>query len=115
MARKKAKSAAAGDPSFEEAMAGLEEIVAAMEEEELPLEELVEKYETGTRLLKRCEEVLRSAKKKIRTIAEDRDAGGDNEVLTDGSEAEGIDGDDAGGAGGAGKDADADDDDIRLF
>lgn len=116
MARKKTKSAAAGDPSFEEAMAGLEEIVAAMEEEELPLEELVEKYETGTRLLKRCEEVLRSAKKKIRTIAEDRDAGGDNESLTDGSEAEGIDAGDAGSAGDSGDSGeDADDDDIRLF
>lgn len=113
MARRKTSPAKSGEPSFEEAISGLEEIVAAMEEEELPLEELVEKYETGTRLLKRCEEVLRSAKKKIRTIAEDRDAGGDNESLTDGSEAEGIEGDEAGDAGHEGEDAD--DDDIRLF
>ena len=47
-------------PSFELALAELEEIVAAMEEEQLPLEELVSRYEKGSKLLARCETVLAS-------------------------------------------------------
>lgn len=101
MARRKTSPAKSGEPSFEEAISGLEEIVAAMEEEDLPLEELVEKYETGTRLLKRCEEVLRSAKKKIRTIADDRGADAGEDVRNDGQDGE--DGENEA------------DDDIRLF
>ena len=60
MARKKSTSGdqPGGEPSFELALAELEEIVAAMEEEQLPLEELVARYEKGSKLLARCESVL---------------------------------------------------------
>ena len=69
MARRKA--AAENDttaPSFEEALAGLEAIVEAMENEQLPLEELVSQYEQGSKLLERCESVLQSARERIELI-----------------------------------------------
>ena len=55
-------------PSFEEALAGLETIVEAMEHEQLPLEELVAHYEKGSALLARCESVLQSARGRIELI-----------------------------------------------
>lgn len=55
-------------PSFEEALAGLETIVEAMEHEQLPLEELVSYYENGTALLDRCEAMLQSARDRIELI-----------------------------------------------
>lgn len=69
MPRKKAANAGDTGPDFEKAIAELEEIVAAMEEEQLPLEDLVTKFEQGTKLLTRCESVLASAKKRLQTIA----------------------------------------------
>jgi exodeoxyribonuclease VII small subunit len=70
-ARKKSTTGdTAGDsPTFELALAELEEIVAAMEEEQLPLEELVARYEKGSKLLARCESVLASARKRLQTIS----------------------------------------------
>jgi len=58
------------DPSlsFEDALAGLESIVEAMEHEQLPLEELVACYEKGSLLLDRCESVLQSARNRIELI-----------------------------------------------
>jgi exodeoxyribonuclease VII small subunit len=65
----------ADDPTFEAALAELEEIVAAMEEEQLPLEELVTRYEKGSKLLARCESVLASARKRLQTISARSEAG----------------------------------------
>lgn len=55
-------------PSFEDALAGLETIVEAMEHEQLPLEELVAYYEKGSLLLDRCEALLQSARGRIELI-----------------------------------------------
>lgn len=55
-------------PSFEDALAGLEAIVDAMEHQQLPLEELVAYYENGSALLDRCESVLQSARGRIELI-----------------------------------------------
>ena len=55
-------------PSFEQALAGLESIVEAMEHEQLPLEELVAYYEKGSALLDRCESILQSARGRIELI-----------------------------------------------
>ncbi|MGE9271394.1 MAG: exodeoxyribonuclease VII small subunit [Verrucomicrobiales bacterium] len=68
-ARKKSHKPGTKELSFEAAISELEEIVAAMEEEELPLEELVARFEQGTQLLARCQTVLDSAKKRLQTIA----------------------------------------------
>jgi exodeoxyribonuclease VII small subunit len=65
----------ATDLSFEDAMAELENIVEAMEGEQLPLEELIARYETGSRLLKHCDSVLTGARKRIELITlSDREA-----------------------------------------
>ena len=55
-------------PSFEEALEGLESIVEAMENEQLPLEELVAYYEKGSKLMGRCESILESARERIELI-----------------------------------------------
>ena len=63
------------DLSFEDAMAELENIVEAMEGEQLPLEELIARYEAGARLLKHCDSVLTGARKRIELITlADREA-----------------------------------------
>jgi exodeoxyribonuclease VII small subunit len=54
--------------SFEHALASIEEIVESMEGEQLPLEDLVTQYEKGSVLLKHCESVLSSARKRIELI-----------------------------------------------
>jgi exodeoxyribonuclease VII small subunit len=56
------------DLSFEDAMAELENIVEAMEGEQLPLEELITRYEAGARLLKHCDSILTGARKRIELI-----------------------------------------------
>lgn len=61
-------AADAANPSFEEALAELEAVVEAMEEEQLPLEDLVSHYEKGSALLKRCESVLKSARERLELI-----------------------------------------------
>jgi exodeoxyribonuclease VII small subunit len=53
---------------FEEAMKRLEAIVEAMESEDLPLENLLTRFEEGTRLAKACQEKLADAELKIQKI-----------------------------------------------
>ncbi len=55
--------------TFEEAVAELEEIVVSMEEDQLPLQVLIDKFERGAKLHKDCETFLTSAKKRLETIA----------------------------------------------
>ena len=65
------KSNTEGDPAtptFEDALAGLEAIVEAMEHEQLPLEDLVAYYEKGSALLDRCESILQCARGRIELI-----------------------------------------------
>jgi len=66
--RKPSAAGAESGPSFEEALAELEAVVEAMEEEQLPLEDLVNHYEKGSALLKRCETVLKSARERLELI-----------------------------------------------
>jgi exodeoxyribonuclease VII small subunit len=49
-------------------MRELEALVEAMENDQLPLEELVAHYEKGAGLLKHCEKVLAAARKRIELI-----------------------------------------------
>jgi exodeoxyribonuclease VII small subunit len=111
--RKSATGEASGDlPSFELALAELEEIVAAMEEQQLPLEELVARYEKGSKLLARCESVLASARKRLQTISARSSAN----PVDDDDAADFADEDSttAGPAAGT-PDENDHDDDIRLF
>lgn len=54
--------------SFEAALAKLEAIVDSMEQGEVPLADLLAKYEEGTKLLKVCEGRLKDAELKIEKL-----------------------------------------------
>ena len=60
--------------SFESALARLEAIVESMESGEVPLAELLAKFEEGNKLLKHCEARLKEAELKIEQLKKDRDA-----------------------------------------
>ena len=65
----KAKDAA--QPNFEKAMDRLESIVEQMESGKLPLEDLIQRYDEGMKLVKVCQEQLASAEQKIEIILRD--------------------------------------------
>jgi exodeoxyribonuclease VII small subunit len=54
--------------SFEAALAQLESIVESMESGEVPLAELLAKFEKGNKLLKLCEARLKDAELKIELL-----------------------------------------------
>lgn len=58
-------SEAKKEPSFEEAMARLEQIVRALEGGNVPLEDLIKLFDEGTGLVKTCTEKLEKAEKKV--------------------------------------------------
>ena len=60
--------------SFESALAKLEAIVESMESGEVPLAELLAKFEEGNKLLKHCEARLKEAELKIEQLKKERDA-----------------------------------------
>ena len=59
--------------SFEAALAKLEGIVDSMESGEVPLAELLAKYEEGSKLLKVCEGRLKDAELKIEKLKKSKD------------------------------------------
>ena len=59
--------------TFEQAVQRLEKIVADMEGAELPLEDVLKKYEEGTRLVRFCNQKLEEAEKKIEVLTRKTD------------------------------------------
>lgn len=59
------------EPTFESALERLEQIVEEMEGDRLALEDLLVRYEEGTRLVKVCQHRLDSAEKRIELITRD--------------------------------------------
>lgn len=59
--------------TFEQAIQRLEKIVADMEGAELPLEDVLKKYEEGTRLVRFCNQKLEEAEKKIEVLTRKTD------------------------------------------
>lgn len=59
--------------TFEAALAKLETIVEAMESGDVPLADLLAKFEEGTRLLKLCEGRLKEAELKIEQLKKQKD------------------------------------------
>jgi exodeoxyribonuclease VII small subunit len=57
------------EPTFESALERLEQIVGEMEGDKLVLEDLLARYEEGTRLVKVCQQRLDSAERRIELIA----------------------------------------------
>ena len=60
-------------PSFESALTQLESIVESMESGEIPLAELLAKFEEGNKLLKICETRLKDAEMKIEILKKQKD------------------------------------------
>lgn len=60
------------DLPFEKALGQLEELVRDMESDQLPLEELIQKYELGTKLYSTCEKRLDEAQGRIEMIRKNR-------------------------------------------
>lgn len=58
----------APEHTFESALARLETLVADMEGDRMPLEQLIVAYEEGTKLVKVCQQKLSEAEKKIEII-----------------------------------------------
>ncbi|MBP5155604.1 MAG: exodeoxyribonuclease VII small subunit [Clostridia bacterium] len=56
------------EPTFEQALARLEEIVRALESGNVPLEDLIKLYDEGTALVKHCTEKLNAAEEKVRLL-----------------------------------------------
>ena len=59
--------------SFEDAMTRLDAIVAKLEEDKLPLDEMLSRYEEGIALARYCGEKLEAAEQKVRLIARKAD------------------------------------------
>jgi exodeoxyribonuclease VII small subunit len=59
--------------SFEAALSKLEAIVESMESGEVPLADLLAKFEEGNRLLRHCESRLKEAELKIEQLRKERD------------------------------------------
>ena len=58
------------NPTFEESVAELEKIVAAIESSQIGLEESLTKYEQGMELVKKCRAILDKAEKRIEQLHE---------------------------------------------
>jgi exodeoxyribonuclease VII small subunit len=71
--RKKSPEPPASELSFEKALDRLEKIVEQMESAELPLEEVLKRYEEGTGLVKFCQQKLDEAEKRIEILAKKKD------------------------------------------
>lgn len=55
-------------PTFENALAELENIVASMEAGQLPLEQLLSAYKRGAELLQFCQQALQNAQQQVRVL-----------------------------------------------
>jgi len=73
--------------SFEAALGQLETIVEAMETGDVPLADLLAKFEDGTRLLKVCETRLKEAELKIEQLKKQKDGSVAFEAFEAGREA----------------------------
>ena len=55
-------------PTFESALAELDNIVATMEAGQLPLEQLLSAYKRGVELLQFCQQALQDAQQEVRIL-----------------------------------------------
>jgi exodeoxyribonuclease VII small subunit len=59
--------------SFEQALERIEEIVSEIEDGSVPLEESIDKYAEGIKLIDQCRTILAGAEKKIQLLTKARD------------------------------------------
>jgi len=60
-------------PSFEDALSRLEAIVESMEAGDVPLADLIARFEQGTKLLQVCETRLKEAELRIEQLKKSKD------------------------------------------
>lgn len=60
------------EPGFEESMARLEEVVEAMQSPDLPLDQVIERYEEGMKLITVCTALLEAAEQKIELLTREK-------------------------------------------
>lgn len=58
-------------PKFEDAIDQVEAIIAEIESGEIDLEQCLERYEKGVKLIKHCQAILKSAEEKIAALKVD--------------------------------------------
>lgn len=58
----------AKEPSYEVAIKDLEDILAQLENNNLPLEEAIKQFESGVSLIKYCQNILDSTEQKIKGL-----------------------------------------------
>ena len=68
--------------TFEQALANLEKIVTDVEQGKIGLEQSIDQYEQGMKLIKHCRTILEAAEKRIETIAQDTPAPPDDDPET---------------------------------
>lgn len=68
MSTKPESASSASAPSFEAALDQLEAIVDNMEQGDLPLEDALKSFETGIKLVRTCEDTLKSAEQKVQIL-----------------------------------------------
>lgn len=68
---KKAENSGAQQFDFEEALEQLEQLVSAMEEGELSLEESLQSFEKGIKLTRECQSALNKAEQKVQKLLDD--------------------------------------------
>lgn len=56
--------------SFESAFAQLQDVIARLENADLPLEEAIKLYEEGKHLSKRCAQILENARLRVSTLSQ---------------------------------------------
>lgn len=57
--------------SFEQALKNLEKIVTQVEQGQIGLEDSIQQYEEGMKLIKQCRDILEQCEKRIETINQD--------------------------------------------
>ena len=65
----------ANEPSFEDALQRLDDIVAGMEDGQLSLESMISSYEEGVSLLKLCRNRIDGARRRVELISGDLEGG----------------------------------------
>jgi exodeoxyribonuclease VII small subunit len=86
MTGKQPGDASSAEPSFEEALAELDEIVRELEEGQIPLAQALARYEAGVKLLKQCYQLLDHAERRIEMLNHvDRDGHAHSEPFEDGA------------------------------
>ena len=72
------------EPSFEQAIDKLEDLIEQIESGEVGLEQAIAQYEQGQALIKRCRGILDKAERRIAELTEDAD--GQPTIATDGDD-----------------------------